>query len=43
MRTQKYQLYRKDCVKKKGFFYSGLSSVSGNDFKVIYTKWEKSM
>lgn len=42
MRTQKDQLYRKDC-KKIGLFYSGLSSVSGNDFEVIYTKWEKSM
>lgn len=43
MRTQKYQLYRKDCVKQLGLFYSDLSSVSENDFKVIYTKWEKSM
>lgn len=43
MRTQKYQLYRKDCVKKIGLFYSGLFSVSGNGFQVIYTKWEKSM
>lgn len=43
MRTQKYQLYGKDCVKQLELFYYGLSSVSENDFKVIYTKWEKSM
>lgn len=30
-------------VKKLGFLNSGLSRVSENDFKVIYTKWEKSM